>query len=93
MDDTILNSDVRESVVNELLKQNVILNHKTPHWFDSFFWNPEISSSDDSASKGESLKQPVEEHPSKVPNIQTPNSNIKSNSTERDFQSPCFNRN
>ena len=31
MDDTILNSDVRESVVNELLKQNVILNHKTPH--------------------------------------------------------------
>ena len=89
MDDAILDSDVRESVVNELLKHNVI-----PFYVvDSFFWNPEISSSDDSASKGESLKQPVEEHPSKVPNIQTPNSNIKSNSTERDFQSPCFNRN
>ena len=89
MDDAILDSDVRESVVNELLKQNVI-----PFYVvDSFFWNPEISSSDDSASKGESLKQPVEEHPSKAPNIQTPNSNIKSNSTERDFQSPCFNRN
>ena len=48
MDDKITDSDVIvgniiESVLKELLEQNVISNHKTSHGFDSFFQNPEIS--------------------------------------------------
>ena len=39
------------------------------------------------------IKQPTEEQPSKAPNIQTSNSsNIKDNSSQRDFQSPSFTR-
>ena len=71
MDNAIIDSDVTESVLKKSLKQNVISNHKTSHVFDAFFQNPEISSSDDSASKRKSLEQLTEEHPSKTPSIQT----------------------
>ena len=47
MDDTIIDSDILESVLKELLKQNVISNHETSHEFDSFFRKAEIPSSDE----------------------------------------------
>ena len=71
MDDTVIHSDVIESALKELLRQDVFSNHETSHGFDSFFRNPEISSPNDSASKKESLEQPTGEHPSKTTNIQT----------------------
>ena len=36
MNDTVIQSDVIESALKELLKQNVFSNHETSHGFDSF---------------------------------------------------------
>ena len=54
-----------------------------------FFQDPEISSSDYSASKEKSLKQATEEHPLKTPSIQTSHGivTLKITRLKRDIQS------
>ena len=81
MDNTIIDSNVTESLLKKLLKQNVISNLKTFHGLDSFFPNPEISSSDDSVLKGKSLEQSTQEHPSETPTIRTSHGIVTSKTT------------